>query len=83
MVSIRYFAWLREAVGTADEKVELPPAVKTGTDLIGFLKSRHPHAAEALGNPKLKMAVDLELTPLAADVSDAGEIAFFPPMTGG
>ena len=39
-VKILYFAWVRERIGKAEETVELPSAVATGGDLMGWLAGR-------------------------------------------
>ena len=37
---VKYFAWVRERVGVAEETVEPPADVRTVNDLIGWLSSR-------------------------------------------
>ena len=83
MLRLLYFANLRERVGVAEEEVNLPAHVKTGRDLLAWLKDRHPALAELLVMPSLKLAVDQEMRPMSAVLTGAREIALFPPMTGG
>ncbi len=83
-VTLRYFAWVRERIGHADERVELPAEVATVADLIGWLKSRGPQYAHAFDKPEvIRAALDqVHVKPNAA-IGSAREIAFFPPVTGG
>ncbi|WP_413988748.1 molybdopterin converting factor subunit 1 [Labrys okinawensis] len=79
-----YFAWLRERIGVPEEEVELPPEVKTVGDLMQWLAGRNEAYAYAFENPKIvRAAIDRRHVKPAAVIAGAGEIAFFPPMTGG
>jgi sulfur-carrier protein len=42
-VKLRYFAWVRERVGTTEEEVEPPPGVATVADLVAWLAGRGDH----------------------------------------
>ena len=83
-VTLRYFAWVRERIGRAEERVELPPHVATVADLISWLKARGPEYSHAFARPEIiRAAIDqMHVKPQAA-IGEAGEIAFFPPVTGG
>ena len=79
-----YFAWLRERIGLPEEEVELPPDVHTVGDLMQWLAGRNEAYAYAFENPKIvRAAVDRRHVKPAASIDGAGEVAFFPPMTGG
>jgi sulfur-carrier protein len=39
-MKVKYFAWVRERVGIAEETVEPPASVRTVDDLIGWLSKR-------------------------------------------
>jgi len=78
-----YFAHLRERAGTAQETIKLPPHVKTGRHLLKWLSEQRPELAEILANGKVRLALDQELASLDSEIGTAGEIALFPPMTGG
>ena len=47
-VTLKYFAWVRERVGGAEDRVTLPAAVTTVGDLIDWLKQRGEGYAYAL-----------------------------------
>jgi molybdopterin synthase sulfur carrier subunit len=83
-VRILYFAWLRETTGCAGESVDLPENIATVRDLIVWQQARGPGYAAAFGNINLvRCAVDQEFAGLDAEIGQAAEIAFFPPVTGG
>jgi molybdopterin synthase sulfur carrier subunit len=81
---IKYFAWVRERVGKPEEDIELPGAVATVADLVGFLKARGEEYAHAFEHEHVvRAAVDQRHAPATTDIRFAREVAFFPPMTGG
>jgi sulfur-carrier protein len=82
MIDVRYFAWLRERVGTGHEQVETGAA--TVADLMAELSQRDEGYALAFSDPKaIRAAIDQELVDMDAPLTGAREVAFFPPMTGG
>lgn len=84
MMTVLYFASVKEKVGLSEEQVDPPPSVATVSDLIDWLAARSPRHAEALASrAMLKSAVDQTHVPHSASVGGAREIAFFPPVTGG
>jgi sulfur-carrier protein len=84
MTKLKYFAWVRERIGMAEEELELPAAVKTAGDLLNFLAERGAGYAQALQHPKvIRVAVNQEHVEHNELISGAREIALFPPMTGG
>lgn len=83
-VEVLYFAGLREAVGTARERVELPEGVTTAAALRAHLRARGGPWAEALAETRtLRVAVDQAMAGAEAPLRDGVEVAFFPPVTGG
>jgi molybdopterin synthase sulfur carrier subunit len=83
-VKLLYFAWVRERIGKPEEEVDVPADVRTVGDLIDWLRDRGEEYAHAFANPKvIRAAIDRAHVQTDARVSDAREIAFFPPMTGG
>jgi sulfur-carrier protein len=84
MVKIRYFAWVRERVGKAEESLEIPASARTVADLIAWLSSRGEEYAYAFEKPRvIRAAIDKVHVKSDAAIAGAKEIAFFPPMTGG
>jgi molybdopterin synthase sulfur carrier subunit len=83
-MKLKYFAWVRERVGLAEEETEAPPTVTTVADLVAWLRTRGPeyeHAFQA--GPSIRAAIDKRHARPDQPIAGAGEIAFFPPMTGG
>ena len=81
---VKYFAWVRERVGKAEETLDPPPNVRTVEDMIGWLSSRGEGYAYAFETPRvIRAAIDHAHVKQDAPISGAREIAFFPPMTGG
>lgn len=79
-----YFAWVRERVGKAEESVTLPPGVATVADLVHWLRGRGEAYAHAFADEGVvRAAVDRVHAKPDTRIDGAGEVAFFPPMTGG
>ena len=79
-----YFAWVRERVGRAEETVTLPSGIETVADLVTWLRGRGEDFAYAFENEGVvRVAIDKVHAKPDSPIAGAGEIAFFPPMTGG
>jgi molybdopterin synthase sulfur carrier subunit len=81
-IQLRYFASVREVIGTGQETVQTQAAHVGALRLE--LMAISPQHAEALA---LQKAVRAALNQVAcgedAPLSDGDEVAFFPPVTGG
>ena len=83
-MKIKYFAWVREHVGVAEEEVSPLQGVATVRDLLDWPKTRGDGYGEALRYPEaIRVAIDQEHTQHNEQIAGASEIALFPPMTGG
>jgi sulfur-carrier protein len=83
-MKVRYFAWVRERVGQAEETIELPPEVTNVAELMDWLAARDEGYAAAFAEPAvIRAAIDQDHVPHDAPLAGAREVAFFPPMTGG
>jgi molybdopterin synthase sulfur carrier subunit len=81
---ILYFAWLREKIGLSEETLDLPAGLETVRALIDWLKTRDAGFAAAFAEEnRIRCAIDQEIAGQDASLAGAGEIAFFPPVTGG
>jgi molybdopterin synthase sulfur carrier subunit len=81
---LRYFAWVRERVGKPEEDVDVPVTVGNVGELMTWLATRGEGYAYAFENRKvIRAAIDQQHVRPDASIKGAGEIAFFPPMTGG
>jgi molybdopterin synthase sulfur carrier subunit len=83
-LTILYFAWLRERVGSAQEQLELPEGVETVARLVDYLSMLDPaHAAAFLNRGVIRCAVNREFADISYPIRPGDEVAFFPPVTGG
>ena len=81
---VRYFAWMKEHTGCSEEQISLPEAVHNVSELADYLSSLSDGHALALQNREtVRVAVNLVFAKLNTSVTDADEVAFFPPVTGG
>lgn len=83
-MKLKYFAWVRERIGVAEEEIDLPATVATAGELIAWLKDRGEGYAHAFEQARLiRVAIDHRHVRHDASVGGAREVAMFPPMTGG
>ncbi len=83
-INLRFFASVREALGTSGESVDLPEGVATVGAVRDFLIARGGAWAEALAHERaLRMAFNHVMCEAGTPVQEGGEVAFFPPVTGG
>jgi molybdopterin synthase sulfur carrier subunit len=80
-VRVLYFAGLRDAVGLAEESIELPPNVRTVGDLARHLAARHSAYAERRGH--VRVARNEAFASDEERVNDGDIIALIPPVAGG
>jgi molybdopterin synthase sulfur carrier subunit len=81
-VTVRYFASVREALGTGSETVE------TGASDLAALRDQliargEPHASALARGKAVRMALDQVMSAESAALREGQEVAFFPPVTGG
>lgn len=83
-MKIRYFAWVRERIGRAEEDIAPPDDIRTVANLVSWLKTKGPEYETAFAREGVvRAAIDRVHVKPDAAISGAKEIAFFPPMTGG
>ena len=81
-INVRYFASLREALGTG-EAVDVSEGSSAG-ELRNHLIARGQAHADALSRGRvLRIALDHTLCDESALLHEGAEVAFFPPVTGG
>ena len=84
MVTLLYFASLRESLGCSREQLALASGNSTVSSLVEQLRSRDGRWTEAFAPGKTwRVAVNQQMADLATPVKPGDEIAFFPPVTGG
>ena len=83
-ITLRFFASVRETLGTSQETVTLPPGVATVGAVRQHLVARGGVWEQALNEQRpLRMAFNQVMCDAATQVKEGGEVAFFPPVTGG
>lgn len=83
-MKLRYFAWVRERIGKAEEDFDLPAEIVSVRDLLDWLKAKDDGYAQALRYPEaIRVAINQEHVNHKEPIAGAREIALFPPMTGG
>jgi len=81
-IRIRYFASVRESIGRADETLDTEAA--TLGALRDELIARGSPYAESLARGKaVRLALDQLMVNETTALREGGEVAFFPPVTGG
>jgi molybdopterin synthase sulfur carrier subunit len=84
VVTLLYFASLRESIGVSREQVALPSGNATIAALVEQLRARDARWTEALApGRQWRVAVNQQMANAATPVRPGDEIAFFPPVTGG
>lgn len=84
MITLLYFARLKEVFGVSSETLELPASVRSVQDLIGQLQARGGEwETELAPGRAFRVAVNQEMAGLDAPIQSGDEIAIFPPVTGG
>ncbi|MCB1359472.1 MAG: molybdopterin converting factor subunit 1 [Maritimibacter sp.] len=82
MIDVLYFAWVRERIGQASDRVSTEAA--TVAELVEELSAREERYALAFADiSALRVALDQELSDFDSPLAGVREVAFFPPMTGG
>lgn len=79
-IQVRYFAVLRERLGSEGETIELADGATVG-DALAALAARH----EAFGalRTRCQTAVNQAMAPSGVTLRDGDELALIPPMAGG
>ena len=84
MVTVLYFAGLRERLECATERCALPAGTATVATLVDSLRTRGARWAEAFAQGGTwRVAVNQRMADAATPLKPGDEVAFFPPVTGG
>lgn len=81
-VTVRFFARLREELGTDSLKLSVTPGQTVG-DVLSELASRGGAWSQLQGQQPVMLAVNQAMAKPATPVQPGDEVAFFPPVTGG
>ncbi|PXW98201.1 molybdopterin synthase subunit MoaD [Sphaerotilus hippei] len=81
-IRLRYFASLREALGSEETlEIDGPASVAAVRDQL--IARGDPHAGVLARGRPLRSALNQVLCPESTLVDEGAELAFFPPVTGG
>jgi len=84
MVTVLFFASLRESLGISRERVAIAGPGTTVATLVESLRQREGAWSEAFAPGKSwRVAVNQRMASLATPLKAGDEVAFFPPVTGG
>ncbi|HEX6722645.1 MAG TPA: molybdopterin converting factor subunit 1 [Burkholderiaceae bacterium] len=81
-VQVRYFAALREALGT-QETVDVDAGSTLGMLRDRLIARGGEHARALARGRAVRAALDQAMADDSAALHDGAEVAFFPPVTGG
>jgi len=83
-ISLRFFASVREELGTSHENLVVPDGVVDLGGVRRMLQERGGVWASALAAERpLRMAFNHTMCGPETAIAEGGEVAFFPPVTGG
>ncbi len=82
MITVRYFAQLKENLDCAEEQLKLQTEITDVQSLQHFLAGRDEHWQRSF-EQRLMAAVNQEMAQSDTPIKAGDEVAFFPPVTGG
>lgn len=83
-ITLLYFAWVRDRIGLAEERVAPPDNVTDVAGLMSWLRTRGPRFEAALQNDRVvRVAINQRFAKPDDAIAPGDEIAVFPPVTGG
>ena len=83
MLTLKFFASLREALNCSSEQFVLPEGVNTLGALRRVLSDRGGEWRRLTEQRSLRCAVNQEMANDETPIGSDDEVAFFPPVTGG
>lgn len=81
-VNVKYFASIRESVGTGSEPLQTTAAT-LGALRDELIARGGAHAQSLARGRAVRMALNQVMSGEDAALTDGCEVAFFPPVTGG
>lgn len=81
-IKLKFFASIREGIGHMDEDMDTTATTVGG--VRDALIARGAPYSEALGRDRvLRCAFEYKMVDESGPIAEGGEVAFFPPVTGG
>ena len=81
-VNVKYFASIRESIGTGSEPLDTTAAT-LGALRDGLIARGGGHAESLARGRAVRVALNQVMSDEATPLTEGGEVAFFPPVTGG
>jgi molybdopterin converting factor subunit 1 len=81
LVTVLYFAALRDLAGTSEEQLDLPAGGLDVAALLSMLEQRNPALQGRLAS--VRVAVNEEFTELSTLLRGGETVALIPPVSGG
>jgi len=82
MVTIKFFAMLKNLVGKEEAQISLDQEV-TLSELKEILSERFPEISDYLAERRLLISVNHEFADSTITIKDGDEVALLPPFSGG
>ncbi len=82
MISIKYFANLKEVAGKESEELTASDGMKLA-DLCSQLEDSQSQIVEMIRQKNVMVAINQEMATMDTEIKDGDEIAFLPPFSGG
>ncbi|MEX2475345.1 molybdopterin converting factor subunit 1 [Marinobacter sp.] len=83
-LTVRFFARLREELGTDSLTLTLPPSTTTTAgQVLSELAKKGGAWAQLTGDQPVMIAVNQAMAKPDTSLGGGDEVAFFPPVTGG
>jgi molybdopterin synthase sulfur carrier subunit len=84
LITVLYFARLKESLNYSTEEIDLPSDVSSIVALKLYLAKRGEAWANLFnGQQTIRAAINHALVENDAVIKNGDEVAFFPPVTGG
>lgn len=81
-VNVKYFASIRESIGTGSEPLDTT-ATTLGALRDELIARGGAHAESLARGRAVRVALNQVMSDEATPLTEGGEVAFFPPVTGG
>ncbi len=82
MITVKYFAQLRQMAGKEQDQFELGAQV-TLDQLSDAIGSNLPKIGELVRDKKIMVSVNYDVVPSDHIIQDGDEVALLPPFSGG
>lgn len=83
MLTLLYFARLRETLHLEREQIAVPDGVHDVGGLTAWLRRRGAEWSVIDLTGAIRCAVNQEMATAGTPIADGDEVAYFPPVTGG